>query len=56
VGAVEPIPAGARSAIHYDPLVDREDTSFAKYHTGMIRFWVEGGDYEIEINSVPVPT
>ena len=55
-GAVEAIPAGARFAIHYDPPVDREDTSFAEYHTGMIRFWVEGGDYELEINGVPVPT
>jgi hypothetical protein len=31
-GAVEPVPAGARFAIHYDPPVDREDTSFAEYH------------------------
>jgi hypothetical protein len=55
-GAVEPIPAGARFAIHYDPPADREDTSFAEYHAGMIRFWVEGSNYELDINGEPVPT
>lgn len=55
-GAIEPIPARAQFAIRYDPPVDREDTSFAEYHTGMIRFWVKGGDYELDINGVSVPT
>ncbi|KQN29705.1 hypothetical protein [Sphingomonas sp. Leaf38] len=55
-GAVEPIPAGARFVIHYTPHVDREDTSFAEYHVGMIRFWVEGSDYELNIDGETVPT
>lgn len=55
-GTVEPIPAGARFAIHYSPPVDQEDTSYAEYHAGMIRFWVEGSDYEVDVDSEPVPT
>lgn len=55
-GAVELIPAGARFAIHYDPPDDRDDTSFAEYHVGLIRFWVEGSDYELDINGERVPT
>ncbi|WP_236554677.1 hypothetical protein [Novosphingobium sp. 9U] len=55
-GAIELIPAGAKSAIHYDPPVNREDSSFAEYHIGMIRFWVGGDGYELEINGVSIPT
>ncbi|KQM53090.1 MAG: hypothetical protein EOO77_10580 [Oxalobacteraceae bacterium] len=55
-GAVESIPAGAGFAIHYSPQVDREDTSYAEYHAGMIRFWVEGSDYEVDVDGQPVPT
>ncbi len=55
-GAVEPIPAGARFAIRYTPPVDREDTSVAEWHAGMIRFWVEGSHYELNIDGEPVPT
>ena len=55
-GAVEPIPAGARFAIHYEPPADREDMSSAEYHSGMIRFWVEGDCYELEIDGEAVPT
>lgn len=55
-GAIEPIPAGAKFALHYDPPIGREDTSFAEYHAGMIRFWVEGGDYKLDINGVSVST
>lgn len=55
-GAVEPIPAGARFAIHYSPHVDREDTSYVEYHAGMIRFWVEGSDYEVDVDGERIPT
>ena len=55
-GAVESIPAGAKFAIHYEPPAGREDTSFAEYHAGMMRFWVEGSDYVLDINGVSVPT
>jgi len=55
-GAVEPIPAGARFAIHYNPPSDRADTSFAEYHSGMVRFWVEGDDYELDIDGKPAAT
>ena len=55
-GAIEPIPAGTKFAIRYDPPIGCEDTSFAEYHNGMIRFWVEGERYDLDINGVSVPT
>jgi hypothetical protein len=53
-GAVEMIPPGSRFAIHYPPPEGREDTSYAEYHTGMIRFWVEGDAYEVDIDGVGI--
>lgn len=55
-GAVEPIPAGAKFAIHYSPHVDREDRFCAEYHAGMIGFWVESSNYKVDINGEPVLT
>jgi hypothetical protein len=55
-GAVEPIPPGGRIAVHYDPPAGREDTSFAEHHREMIRFWVEGDSYALEIDGKLIQT
>lgn len=55
-GAVEPMPPNAHWAIHYSPPAERDDTSHAEYHVGMIRFWVAGDTYEIDVNGVQIVT
>lgn len=54
--AAETIPPGARFAIHYPAPLGREDTSYAEYQAGMIRFWCEGETYEIDVNGRRIVT
>lgn len=51
-GTSEMIAPEAPFAIHYTPPEHREDTSHAEVYADMIRFWVEGDTYEIEIDGV----
>lgn len=55
-GAIETINPGSRWSISYPPPIEREDTSHAEYHAGMIRFWVEGDTYEIDVDGVRIVT
>ena len=55
-GAIELIAPGSHWAISYPPPTDTEDSSYAEYHVGMIRFWVEGDTYEIDIDGVRIIT
>jgi len=55
-GAVEIIPAGSSFAIHYPPPSDGPDTSYVELHEGMIRFWCEGDDYEVDVDGVRILT
>lgn len=55
-GTVELLEPGSNCAIHYPPPTDRPDTSHAEYHEGMIRFWCEGGPYELDIDGVRMVT
>ena len=50
------IPPGKRFAIHYPAPVGREDTSHAEYHVGMIRFWCEGANFEVELDGEIIQT
>ncbi len=55
-GAVELIAPGSRFAIHYPTPDAREDTSYAEYHSGMIRFWCEADTYELDVDGQRIET
>ena len=55
-GAIEIIPPGSHIAIHYPAPPDGEDTSFAEYHAGMLRFWCQGSTYELDVDGVRIAT
>ena len=51
-GTSEMIAPEAPFAIRYTPPEHRDDTSHAEVYDDMIRFWVEGDTYEIEVDGV----
>jgi hypothetical protein len=54
--STETIPAGSTFAIHYPAPTDRDDSSHAEVHQGMIRFWCEGDTYEVDIDGKRILT
>jgi len=50
------IPAGSKFAVHYEPPIERADTSFAEVHNDMVRFWCEGRSFEVEVDGQIVLT
>ncbi len=49
-GNIIVVQPGSRFAIHYPPPPNREDTSRAEYHVGMLRFWCEGDTFEVDVD------
>ena len=52
----ETIAAGSTFAIHYRAPADRDDSSHAGLHDGLVVFWCEGDTYEIDVNGAPILT